>query len=143
AEGESWKPAPMMGEGWEGVNAQDHAGASVKKHPLPGAHARARSLRRNMTEAECRIWQMLRLRRIDGYKFRRQVPLGRYVADFACHEARLIVEIDGGQHDRSSPLEAERTLFLQAEGYRVLRFWNNEVLQNLDGVRDVLARELG
>jgi adenine-specific DNA-methyltransferase len=86
---------------------------------------------------------MLRLRRIDGYKFRRQVPLGRYVADFACHEARLIVEIDGGQHDRSSPLEAERTVFLQTEGYRVLRFWNDEVLQNLDGVRDVLARELG
>jgi very-short-patch-repair endonuclease len=127
----------------EGVKAQDHAGASMKKHPLPGAYPRARSLRQNMTEAERRIWQMLRLRQIGGYRFRRQVPFGCYIADFACHEARLIVEIDGGQHDRLSLPEAGRTLFLEAEGYRVLRFWNNEVLQNLDSVWDVIARELG
>jgi very-short-patch-repair endonuclease len=60
-----------------------------------------------MTEAERRLWQILRSHQNDGYKFRRQVPVGRYIADFACHEARLIVEIDGGQHDRSSPQEAE------------------------------------
>ncbi|MBV9019053.1 MAG: endonuclease domain-containing protein [Alphaproteobacteria bacterium] len=100
-------------------------------------------LRRNMTEAERRIWQILRLHQISGYKFRRQVPLGRYIADFVCHEARLIVEIDGGQHDHLSPREAERTAFLQSEGYRVLRFWNNEVLQNLEGVHAVIAGELG
>ena len=113
----------------------------MKKHPVAGAQPRARTLRQNMTEAEKRIWQILRLRQIQGYKFRRQVPIGRYIADFACHEARLIVEIDGGQHDRSVPQEAERSGFLENEGYRILRFWNNEVLANLDGVYAVIARE--
>jgi very-short-patch-repair endonuclease len=78
-----------------------------------------------------------------GYQFRRQVPIGRYIADFVCHEARLMVEIDGGQHDRSSPREAERTGFLQNQGYRILRFWNDEVLANLDGVHQTIAAELG
>jgi very-short-patch-repair endonuclease len=87
-----------------------------------------------MTEAERRLWQILRSEQMTGYKFRRQVPIGRYIANFVCHEARLIVEVDGGQHDRSSPQEAERSAFLQNEGYRILRFWNNEVLKNLDGV---------
>jgi very-short-patch-repair endonuclease len=115
----------------------------MKKHPADGAHARARTLRGDMTEAEKRVWQILRSRQIKAYKFRRQVPIGRYIADFVCHEARLIVEIDGGQHDRPSPREAERTGFLQNEGYRILRFWNNEVLANLDGVHETIAGELG
>ena len=97
----------------------------MKKHPVDGARARARTLRRNMTEAERRVWQILRLHQMQGYKFRRQVP------------------IDGGQHDRSSPREAERRGFLQNEGYRILRFWNNEVLANLDGVHETIAKELG
>jgi very-short-patch-repair endonuclease len=75
----------------------------MKKHPADGAHARARSLRQSMTEAERRLWQILRPHQMTGYKFRRQVPIGRYIADFVCHEARLIAEIDGGQHDGSSP----------------------------------------
>lgn len=62
------------------------------------------------------------------------MPLGRYISDFFCHEARLIIEIDGGQHDASAPQEAERSRFLQGEGYRILRFWNNEVLSNLESV---------
>jgi very-short-patch-repair endonuclease len=95
-----------------------------------------------MTEAE-RIWEILRLHQLEGRKFRRQVPIGRYIADFVCHEARPIVEIDGGQHDRASPSEAERTRFLEREGYRVLRFWNNEVLANLNGVHQAPARALG
>jgi very-short-patch-repair endonuclease len=106
----------------------------MKKHPVDGARARARNLRQNMTEAERRVWQILRSHQIKGYKFRSQVAIGRYIADFVCHEARLMVEIDGGQHDRSWPPEAERNGFLQNEGYRILRFWNNEVLANLDGV---------
>jgi very-short-patch-repair endonuclease len=114
----------------------------MKKHPVDGAHARARNLRQNMTEAERRLWQILRSDQIKGYKFR-QVPIGRYIADFACHEARLIVEIDGGHHDRSSPRETERSGFLQNEGYRILRFWNNEVLANPDGVHETIANELG
>ena len=115
----------------------------MKKYPVDGADARARALRQNMTEGERRIWQILRSNRMKGCKFRRQVPIGRYIADFVCHEARLIVEIDGGQHDRSSPREAERSGFLQNEGYRILRFWNNEVLANLDGVHATIADELG
>jgi very-short-patch-repair endonuclease len=114
----------------------------VKKHPLAGAHTRARTSRQNMTEAEKRVWQILRSHQTEGYRFRRQVPIGRYIADFACDAARLIVEIDGGQHARSSPHEAERSGFLQTEGYRILRFWNNEVLANLDGVHRAIAEAL-
>jgi len=77
-----------------------------------------------------------------GRKFRRQVPIGRYVVDFVCHEV-LIVEIDGGQHDHSSPWETERSSFLQNEGYRILRFWNDEVLANPDDVYQPIASELG
>jgi len=119
----------------------------MKKHPADGAHARARSLRQSMTEAERRLWQILRSHQMTGYKFRRQVPIGRYIADFVCptlrtSRARLIVEIDGGQHDRSSPQETERSGFLQNQGYRILRFWNNEVLANPDGVHQAIAGEL-
>ena len=95
-----------------------------------------------MTDAERRMWQILRSQQMKGYKFRRQVPIGRYIADFVSHEARLIVEIDGGQHERSSPKEAERSAFLRNEGYRILRFWNNEVLANLDGVHEAIVEEL-
>src|SRR5271166_24615 len=95
-----------------------------------------------MTEAEKRLWQMLRLRQTEGSRFRRQVPIGRFIADFVCHKARLIVEIDGGQYDPSSKSEASRTRFLEGEGYRVLRFWNNEVLANPDGAQTVIAEYL-
>jgi len=95
-----------------------------------------------MTDAERSLWKILRLRQVHEYKFRRQVPLGRYIADFVCHEARLIVEVDGGQHDPASSEEVERTTFLQGEGYRVLRFWNNEVLGNLSGVYDTIVAEM-
>ena len=106
----------------------------MKKHPVDGARGRVRTLRQDMTEAERGLWRILRSRQMNGYKFRRQVPFGRYIADFACYGAKLIIEIDGGQHDHSAQWETERTVFLQREGYRVLRFWNHEVLTNLDGV---------
>jgi very-short-patch-repair endonuclease len=114
----------------------------MKKHPADGAKARARTLRHTMTEAERRVWQILRSHQMNGFKFRRQVPIGRYIADFVCQEARLIVEIDGGQHNPSSLPEVERTAFLQNEGYRLLRLWNNEVLANLAGVHEAIADEL-
>ena len=114
----------------------------VKKPPNASAGARARTLRREMTEAEKRLWQTLRSRQTEGYRFRRQVPIGGFIADFVCHQARLIVEIDGGQHDPSSEAEANRTRFLEAEGYRVLRFCNNEVLDNPEGVRAAIAENL-
>src|SRR6266550_3664766 len=132
----------MMGGGLGGGDVSRRKSRDMKKHPVDGARPRARTLRQNMTEAERRVWQILRSHQMHGYKFRRQVPIGRYIADFVCHEARLIVEIDGGQHDRSSPREAERSEFLQNEGYRILRFWNNEVLANLDGVHQTIAGAL-
>src|SRR6516165_11748934 len=111
----------------------------VKKAPNAGAGGRARKLRRDMTEAEQRLWQILRSRQTEGYPFRRQAPIGGFIADFVCHSARLIVEIDGRQHDPSSEAEASRTRLLEAEGYRVLRFWNNEALDNPEGVRAAIA----
>ncbi len=90
-----------------------------------------------MTEAEDRLWRELRGRRLDHIKFRRQVPIGRYVADFACLEAKLIVEIDGSQHAESAHDDL-RKADLQARGFRVLRFWNDEVLRELDSVCDTI-----
>jgi len=85
---------------------------------------------------------MLRSSQIGGHRFRRQVPLGQYIVDFACHEPRLIVEIDGGQHDRSSMGEMERNRFLEGQGYRILRLWNNDVLANPEGVWMMLSAKL-
>jgi very-short-patch-repair endonuclease len=136
------KPSPLDGGGLGGGDAFTNASWEMKKNPAAGATGRARSLRQNMTEAERRLRQKLRSHQVWECKFRRQVPIGRYVADFACHEARLVVEIDGGQHDRSSPAETERSRFLQNEGYRVLRFWNNEVIANLNGVLQTIAQQL-
>ena len=110
----------------------------MKKQPSEGARKHARALRREMTKAEKKIWQMLRARQTEGYRFRRQVPIGHFIADFACHEARMIVEIDGDQHDPSSESEVRRTRFLEGEGYRVLRFWNSDVLENRDGVVEII-----
>lgn len=95
-----------------------------------------------MTEAERTMWRMLRFRQMEGRRFRRQVPIGRYIVDFLCHEAKLIIEIDGGQHDPSSQEETARTRFLEGEGYRLLRFWNNEVLGNPEGVERVIVAHL-
>lgn len=98
----------------------------------------ARRLRHEMTMAEKKLWGVLRNRQIDGHFFRHQVPIGKFVADFCCLKARLIIEVDGGQHADSARDDA-RTQWLENEGYRVLRFWNNEVLQNLEGVRDAIS----
>jgi very-short-patch-repair endonuclease len=132
-----------MGEGWEGVmTSAASQSRNEEKHPIDGAHGRARASRREVTEAERQIWQILRLRRMKGCKFRHQVPIGRYIVDFVCHDARLIVEVDGGQHDHLSQREAERSRFLQNQGYRILRLWNNEILENLDGVHATIADAL-
>ena len=94
----------------------------------------ARRLRRAQTDAERRMWMLLRDRRISGVKFRRQHPIGAYVVDFCCAEARLIIEIDGGYHASNRNADATRSRVLEVQGYRVLRFWNNEVLGNTAGV---------
>jgi very-short-patch-repair endonuclease len=106
--------------------------------PVPSARRNfARSLRRGMTGAEDKLWHELRNRRLDGIKFRRQVPVGSYVADFACLEARLIVEIDGSQH-ADSAYDGRRDAELRQRGFRVLRFWNDDVLRDLNSVCDTI-----
>jgi very-short-patch-repair endonuclease len=102
---------------------------------------KAKRLRREMTEAEQRLWSALRNAQLGGAKFRRQQPIGPFIADFVCQEHRLIVEADGGQHS-DSKLDGRRTSFLERRGYRVLRFWNNEILSNLEGVARVIAAAL-
>jgi len=108
-------------------------------HPRPQTR-RARSLRHEATEAEQRLWHRLRSRQLVGAKFRRQQPVGPYFADFCSVEVMLIVEVDGGQHTEHRDQDAARTAFLQRCGYRVLRFWNTEVLENPDGVLGRIER---
>jgi probable phosphoglycerate mutase len=106
------------------------------------ADRNARALRRRMTEAEKRLWTSLRGRRLAGYKFVRQVPLGNYIADFVCRYPKLVIECDGGQHDWRAHHDEHRTQWLEAQGYRVLRFWNNDVLRNTSGVLDHILEVL-
>jgi very-short-patch-repair endonuclease len=120
--------SPLRGE----VDAQRRVRGSV---------ARARSLRRNETEAEHRMWQLLRGRKIGGHKFVRQMPVGPYFADFACREAALIIELDGSQHFGAWRDEV-RTRYLNSEGYSVFRFWNNDVSNDLNGVAEAISTAL-
>jgi very-short-patch-repair endonuclease len=100
----------------------------------------ASRLRRDSTDVERRLWSALRNRQLEGAKFRRQATLGRYVVDFLCVESRLIVELDGGQH--GGEVDAVRTAWLEAAGYRVLRFWNHEVAEAFEGVMMTIAAAL-
>ncbi len=102
---------------------------------------RAKTLRRAMTDAEQRLWSRLRGGRLAGAKFRRQQPIGPFVADFVCQEARLIIEADGGQHAESEA-DLRRTVFLASKGYRMLRFWNGDILTDTDGVLRVIVEAL-
>jgi len=96
----------------------------------------AKRMRGGMTDAERALWQRLRAHRFRGHGFRRQVTLGRYIADFVCHESRLVIELDGGQHGLAGEVlhDRQRAAWLAGRGYRILRFWNDEVLKNMDGV---------
>lgn len=105
--------------------------------------SRARALRRASTDPERRLWRALRARQLLGAKFRRQEPFGAYVLDFVRYGAKLVVEVDGGQHaELRATHDARRTRVLEGEGFTVLRFWNNEVRDNLEGVLDAIARAL-
>lgn len=108
---------------------------------LSAAIPRARALRRTAPEAETILWRALRAK-LPHAKFRRQVPLGPYFTDFASHGAKLIIEADGGQHGEAAGYDAARTRFLESEGYRVLRFSNHDVIENIDGVLDAIERAL-
>jgi very-short-patch-repair endonuclease len=124
-------PAQGVGEGGDPAKAGRVRAVARQEHDETD---RARALRRQMTDAERKLWTRLRNRGMAGSKFRRQVPIGRFFADFACVERRLVVEVDGGQHAQPQQNDARRTGALASHGYTVLRFWSSEVLQNLDGV---------
>ena len=114
----------------------------MKRPPGYDKLERARRLRREMTPQERLLWGQLRGRRLAGFKFRKQMWLAGYIADFACPEARLVVEADGSQHADEAEYDAERERAFAREGWRTLRFWNNEITENLDGVLTIVANAL-
>lgn len=103
---------------------------------------RARTLRKNMTDVERLLWRHLRDRQLGGYKFRRQRPIGPFIVDFVCLEKKLVIEVDGGQHAKSLEADVKRSDYLNEKGYRVLRFWNDEVLQESNSVLSVILSSL-
>ncbi len=121
-------PSPLQGEGWgEGEHPRNLALTD-----------NAQSLRKRMTEVEKTLWYYLRDRRFEGLKFRRQYPLGKFIVDFICVEKKLIIELDGGQHAINANRDLMRDIWLGEQGYHVVRFWNNEVIENLNGVLETL-----
>jgi very-short-patch-repair endonuclease len=110
----------------------------VRKRLTP----RARALRRRMTDAEMLLWSRLRAGQLDGRKFTKQFPIGKAVVDFACRRAKLVVELDGGQHAGATEADAARTQLIEAHGYRLIRYWNNDVMSNVDGVLEDILRQL-
>ena len=104
--------------------------------------SKARKLRHESTDAERALWRLLRRRQLAGYKFRRQVPAGPYIVDFMCYSPRLVIELDGGQHQAQSAYDAARTRWLEARGFRVIRFWNNQVLQESEAVAQAILNHL-
>lgn len=103
---------------------------------------RVRELRKNPTEAERSLWKELRFRQIGGYKFRRQQPLGDYIVDFVCFEKRLVVEVDGGQHSEQIEHDFRRDEWLKAQGFFILRFWNHQVLEEIEAVKEIIHNSL-
>ena len=109
---------------------------------MPIRTERARDLRRHSTDAERTLWALLRAHRLADYKFRRQVPIGPYIVDFLCHQPRLIIELDGGQHLDSTVYDTRRTAALTARGYHLLRLWNTDLLQDPQAAADHIHHTL-
>ena len=103
---------------------------------------RARELRKGQTDTERRMWSKLRARRFASFKFRRQVPIGKYIADFVCFDRRLIIELDGGQHTVQKEYDARRTAWFEAHGFHVVRFWNHEVWEEAEPVEELIWAKL-
>jgi len=103
---------------------------------------KARELRKNPTEDERTLWRDLRLHQFDGNKFRRQQPIGKYIVDFVCFEKKLIVKVDGGQHSEQVVYDSERNEWSERQGFRILRFWNNQVLKEIDAVKERIMEAL-
>jgi very-short-patch-repair endonuclease len=107
----------------------------------PRPTKRAQQLRNNATDAERKLWRYLSRRQLEGHKFSRQMPIGPYICDFLCRERQLIVEVDGGQHAESKR-DLTRTAYLESTGYRIIRFWNNDVVENIEGVIHAISEAL-
>ncbi len=131
-------PSPLEGEGQGGGCAAPGFDATMPRMTSP----MARRLRQAPTDAERKLWSLLRRKQLDGVRFRRQQPIGPYFVDFFCSSCRLVIEVDGGQHDTNREADEKRTAWLATRGYRVLRFWNNEVLTNPDGVFETIRETL-
>lgn len=134
-------PGERPGEGVAPPAPVRPKGAAAKAKPTAAQTRRARRLRRDMTDAERRVWSHLRAGKY-GVRFRRQEPILDYTADFVCHRLRLVIEIDGGQHDAGRNRDAPRTAALNAAGYRVIRFWNIDVFSQFEGVMDAIWNEV-
>ncbi|MET4716695.1 very-short-patch-repair endonuclease [Bradyrhizobium japonicum] len=138
-------PLPLAGEGWGGGLSSMGLPMVDPEHPdwkvPPKLRANARALRRDSTDAERTLWSELRGNRLNGASFRRQVPIERYVADFICHAAKLVIELDGGQHfsDEGERADARRSAAIEAKGFKVLRFTNLDVMTNRGGVLETIA----
>jgi very-short-patch-repair endonuclease len=102
----------------------------------------ARKLRKTGTEAEKKLWQRLRKKQLEGFKFRRQQPIGRYIVDFVNFQKKLIIELDGGQHRTQKDDDKQRDNWLKHQGFLVLRFWNNDVFENIEGLLEVIRKKL-
>ena len=112
------------------------------KTTTPKIQYRAGELRQNQTEAEAKLWSRLRAHRMAGVQFRRQHAIGNYIVDFCSPRRKLVIELDGSQHLDQAEYDSERTKYLETKGYRVLRFWNNEILNEIDVVLNVIWTEL-
>jgi very-short-patch-repair endonuclease len=117
-------------------------GVYMHKRTTAKVFGHAKQLHRNMTEAEAKLWARLRAHRIDGIHFRNQHAIGKYVVDFCAPRKNLIIELDGSQHLEQKEYDAERTAYLESKGYRVLRFWNNDVNDNIDSMLSVIWEAL-
>jgi very-short-patch-repair endonuclease len=112
------------------------------RRTTPEGYKRARELRKALTPAEIKLWTYLREGKLNGVRFRRQYALGKYIPDFCAIKHRLIIELDGSQHLEQREYDAERTAFFETKGYRVLRFWNNDIMNNMDAVLKVILNAL-
>ena len=123
------QPVPLP----QGRERDSEAEPSRERGRKTQLRSRAKRMRSNQTPGEHRLWQILRAKRLAGFKFKRQLPIDGYIVDFVCLRHRLIVEADGGQHSESAH-DVRRDAYLKAHGFRVLRFWNNDILNNEEGV---------
>lgn len=109
---------------------------------MPNSIARARQLRKQPTDAEQALWNLLRGRQLSGYKFRRQAPIGKYIVDFLCYRPGLVIELDGGQHQQQVNYDNRRTRWLESQGYPVIRFWSNQALAEPDALLEAILMAL-